>query len=341
MTTSRSTGFSALDFTWWSRNRPFIAALAGVIAFLCLVSSFSWSSAARPGLGPLPGSPGALPAATSTPTPAPGTGSLAVTVWEDVDSNGSWDDDERLLSGVQIRVTRQDQPGAGIALLTGVDGAIFVQGLLPGTYVVAATPPPGYLFTALDSYVVRIGDGQILSIGFGMERAPTATPTPPPILDASDATIAYCGGIYSGNNGTGRSQVQYYGCRPAWNESGPEVVYRIELAANQPLTVSLSSATSDLDLFLLRYVYPDSCVAGGDTYLTYPAEAGVYLLAVDGYRGAVGDYSLRVDCPLGVQATATPSLTPSPVPTSTVAPSATPTVPAAWHLYLPILLARQ
>ena len=45
------------------------------------------------------------------------------------------------------------------------------------------------------------------------------------------------------------------------------MVYRIELDQSQPVSATLLEADADLDLFLLRYAYPDSCIAAGDNSL--------------------------------------------------------------------------
>jgi hypothetical protein len=206
-------------------------------------------------------------------------------------------------------------------------------------------PPSGFLLTTPTDFDILISADAILTVDFGVVFLPTPTPsaTAPPILDVGSATQAYCGGVYSGDTRTGSANVSRYGCRPAWNESGPEVVYRIELNQSQPLSVTLLSADTDLDLFLLRYAYPDSCVAAGDNSLSTQAEAGAYFLAVDGYQGAAGNYAVRLACPDAVQATRTLTPTPSPSPTATITPtpgpSATPTATSAPRpVFLPLLL---
>jgi len=169
----------------------------------------------------------------------------------------------------------------------------------------------------------------------------TATPTPtatlPPLLDVSAAQDAYCGGLYRGDTHSGQSNVGQYRCQPGWDESGPELIYRIQIGTMQPLTVTLLNVSMDLDLFLLRQADPESCVAAGDSFLVYPAAPHEYLLVVDGYQGAAGPFTLRIDCPLEVQATATPTFTPSPRPTPTMThtPSTTPT---PRNIYLPQIL---
>lgn len=149
-----------------------------------------------------------------------------------------------------------------------------------------------------------------------------------------------CGGVYSGNTEAFTNNVSRYGCKPWWDESGKEVVYRLQLSASQPVSVTLLNASADLDLFLLRNASPDSCAAAGDNFLSHNAESGTLYLSVDGYQGAQGSYRIRVDCPLEVQATETPTFTPSPTPTAVQPGTSTPTPTAAppTRVYLPLVL---
>ncbi len=283
------------------------------------------------------------PEQTATPTLIPGTGAVAGMAWDDTDSDGIQDLDELPLEG--MLVTAQSEQGSATAT-SGVDGSYRLIGLLPGLYTLTATPPLGYETTTPAVLNVWVTAGIALTFDFGARfmPTPTSTPTEQPVLDVHDAQRAYCGGIYQGDTSlTGHSNVSRYSCRPAWDESGPEVVFRVELNVRQPISLTLLSASADIDLFLLRYAYPDSCVAAGDTYLTYMAEPGVYFLAVDGYRGAAGAFTLRADCPLGTQASPTPTYTPSPTPTATqtYTPSPTSAPPATAtprRLYLPLTL---
>ena len=183
---------------------------------------------------------------------------------------------------------------------------------------------------------------------FGARLVPTSTPTatPDPILDTSNAQPLACGGVYSGDTFSKANNVSSYGCRPYWNESGPEAVYRLELEASQPVTATLLSASADLDLFFLRFSNPSSCLAAGDAFLSQRAGPGIYFLAVDGYQGAAGSFTFRIDCPANTQATATPTYTPSPTPTFT--PTGTPTAtpssgpsPLGNRLYLPVIMRSQ
>ena len=283
-----------------------------------------------------------LLAPTATPTLPPGTGAVAGLAWEDLNGDGSHDPSEPGRPGMLITVTSAQVTASAT---TGADGTYRLAGLQPGIYRLTAQPPAGYALTTPGSFDLLVTIGAIVAVDFGVIFVPTPTPnaTEPPILDIGSATQAYCGGVYSNDTHTGANNVSRYGCRLAWDESGPEVVYRIELEQSQPLSATLLEADADVDLFLLRYAYPDSCIAAGDSTLAAQAEPGVYFLAVDGYQGAAGNFALRVNCPDGIQATPTLTPAPSPTPTATITPTpgptATPTTTSAPRpVYLPLLL---
>lgn len=277
----------------------------------------------------------------ATPTPLPGTGSIAGQAWDDRNGDGVQDPGEPVLAGVIVVATNTDT-NAATSATTGADGKYRLTGLAPAVYAVNATPPAGYVLTTKPSYPIALNAATVVTLDFGAWQPPTPTPspTPPPMLDTGAAIPLTCGGVYSGNTQAWTNNVSRYSCKPWWDESGREAVYRLQVDTGQPVTATLLSASADLDLFLLRYAYPDSCLAAGDNYLSYTAEPGSYFISVDGYRGAEGSYTFRVDCPDAVQATPTPTYTPSPTPTATQtgtpAPTATP-LPAKL-VYLPLVI---
>jgi hypothetical protein len=199
--------------------------------------------------------------------------------------------------------------------------------------------------TTPDEVDVFISAGSYLVLDFGARFVPTPSPTATavPRLDIDSAPFVTCGSSWQGDTTTGRSNVDRYACAPGWDESGPELVYRLELGRGQPVTAVLVSATADLDLFLLPSAYPETCLAAGDNYLSHTVQPGIYFLAVDGFQGASGAFTMRLECPLGPQATATftptPSSTPTVTPTLTQGPTSTPTATVApKEYYLPMIL---
>jgi hypothetical protein len=280
----------------------------------------------------------------ATPTPLPGTGSLAGQAWDDRDGDGQLDPGEPGLAGVLV-VARNLDTDATTSATSGADGQYRIVGLAPAVYRITATPPASCVLTTPASLNIAMVAGVVTTPSFGAWELPTLTPTPsptsPPLLDTSGAESLTCGGVYSGNTQPFANNVSRYSCKPSWDESGKEAVYHLQLSASQPVTITLLSASADLDLFLLRHAFPDSCVAGGDNYLSYNAENGGYYLSVDGYQGAEASYQFRVDCLREVQATQTPTFTPSPTPTATQTgtptPTAGPTI-AAKLVYLPVVI---
>jgi hypothetical protein len=117
--------------------------------------------------------------------------------------------------------------------------------------------------------------------------------------------LVACGQQISGDT-TGRaSHIEDYGC-VGWYESGPEVIYSLDLPttfAPYTITAALSDLSVDLDVFLLS---TDGCYTGncagvtsspdGDTATATGVAGGTYYIAVDGYFGAAGSYTLSVDC---------------------------------------------
>jgi hypothetical protein len=101
------------------------------------------------------------------------------------------------------------------------------------------------------------------------------------------------------NGGVGSTtRIGTYPCA-AWNESGPEYTYTFVPAATGRINASLSGMTGDLDLFVLdgagNSCSASTCLAHGDSSATFTAQAGhTYRLVVDGFNGAVSNYTLGV-----------------------------------------------
>ncbi len=163
-------------------------------------------------------------------------------------------------------------------------------------------------------------------------RTPTPTVTPPPLLDIGAAVPIACGQRLTGDTRMGVNLVSSYSCVPYWPQQGPEQVFVLNLTEVTDLDVVLTDLSVDLDLFLLTGASPSTCISYGDSFLSARAlPAGTFYVAVDGYDGAAGSFSVQVWCPLDQS----PGLEDTPTPTP--APTATPGGP---RLYFPLLLRR-
>ena len=294
------------------------------------------------------------------------TGALTGLVWNDLNENQVPEAGEPSLAGAVVTLRNQDGQLIG-SQTTAEDGWYRLDNLPAGTYRLQATPPAGYIFISLNDLFIPISEQGTVTVNFAARLIATATPTPTrgtpsptptltptpsatPLLEPARARPASCSGSYQGDTRTARALVSRYSCKPSWNESGPEDLYVIQSAAVQPITLNLTynAQQGDLDVFILDGPYADRCLAGGDTFaIIENAPAGDLYIVVDGYEGAAGAYNLDITCPLGPQATATPtstpSATPSPFPTPTQTPTRTrtPTVtptPTPRSYYLPSLL---
>ncbi len=89
-------------------------------------------------------------------------------------------------------------------------------------------------------------------------------------------------------------------CDAAKDESGPERVYRFELASDANLRVMVfDRGMVDVDVHLLQEPTPDKCLARNDKEINGPLGSGTYYVVVDSYAGnvpggAAGEYMLVV-----------------------------------------------
>ena len=93
------------------------------------------------------------------------------------------------------------------------------------------------------------------------------------------------------------SRVDTYACS-AWDESGPEVRYAFSVPTTTNVTATLSGMTADLDLFLTENgCDANHCTDVGGTQVVFTATPGIdYFLVVEGYFGAISDYTLTITC---------------------------------------------
>ncbi len=99
------------------------------------------------------------------------------------------------------------------------------------------------------------------------------------------------------------SVIDRYSCASQLSESGPEVLYRLQVSQNGILTVQLQgdSGQVDIDIHLLSAMSQSNgqataCLARHNQSLEQSVSPGVYYLAVDSYAGVAqaGEYTLNV-----------------------------------------------
>ena len=133
---------------------------------------------------------------------------------------------------------------------------------------------------------------------------PDPTCGPPPVCAPVDALV--CGETRPGANDDPGSTTQtwQYGCTD-FAYSGPELSWTFSTTLDEPVTLNLRGLAADLDLYVLDSVACDGtgCLASSseseseDETLTFDAVAGAaYVVVIDGFEGAVSDFSLEVGC---------------------------------------------
>lgn len=118
---------------------------------------------------------------------------------------------------------------------------------------------------------------------------------------------ASCGGLYTGTTASGENNYQSYPFNGASNnnKTGPEVVYSFIATFDGELTVNLTNLSANLDLFLLEDCNPANSVVAvskntgtSNEQIIFSVTTGsAYHIIIDGHSGAVGSYTLSVQCP--------------------------------------------
>ncbi|MEA3345334.1 MAG: SdrD B-like domain-containing protein [Chloroflexota bacterium] len=137
---------------------------------------------------------------TPTPTPTPPVGSLCVLAYEDLDGDGQWDAEERLLAGRRIRLLDKEGNLLAEHVTDGQSEPYCFQGLAPGVYQLVKQTLVGGGTVSMQAAVVG---GKRLTLNFGEQAPPTPTseptitPTPTPVspLAAMGSSIYRMSGI--------------------------------------------------------------------------------------------------------------------------------------------------
>ena len=130
------------------------------------------------------------------------------------------------------------------------------------------------------------------------DRSPLIGPSPARTPFACDGapvvTIAAGADSLDGTTVGEPDRTSGYSC-VAWDETGGEAIYRLEVTQDVTLSVTLAELTADLDLdlFLLSACDGAACLAAGSQGFAVRIPPGSYLLTVDGYQGASGTFRLH------------------------------------------------
>ncbi len=183
----------------------------------------------------------------------------------------------------------------------------------PGTYTATEVVPDGWtlvsiaccdddssadLRTATATFEVNPGETVICTFTNRVQE--------PPASCAATVSLSCDAPVVSDNNGAfGSSEIGRYNCLESPYD-GPEVVYSFVPSVAGTYDLLLDGLSADLDLVLIGpdVCRSDLCTAASDTSgtgaeaLSLDAQAGeeVFII-VDGFGGAVSDYTLEVVCP--------------------------------------------
>ena len=139
--------------------------------------------------------------------------------------------------------------------------------------------------------------------------SPNNCPAPPPITnDTCAGAIQICGdfNITGLTTGAVNDYSPTNGCASGYSETGPDIVYYIDMLAGDTFTVTMQTTGWDDGIYLITdCANMASCVAGSDLYptgsnfsYTVPAgPGGRYYLIVDGYGTASGAFTITGTAP--------------------------------------------
>jgi len=135
------------------------------------------------------------------------------------------------------------------------------------------------------------------------EDVPPDTPAEETPGECVDVVVS-CGDSLSGESTVGVvDSMNEYSCAAGLDESGGERVYSISTTTNQRVTVAITTAAEDLDLFILTgECDPATCIeygaASGTTdSATFTAEGGsTYYIVVDGFDGSADTFDISFTC---------------------------------------------
>lgn len=126
-------------------------------------------------------------------------------------------------------------------------------------------------------------------------------------LDCYGAEQLECDVPFAGSNWGGNDDVSLYKCGNTLNveNNGPEKVHTFTITEPGEIDIILTDLDANLELFLLKECDANSCLkfsqnsGTANEHINIWLAAGTYYVVVDGYNGAVSNYSLTVSCSSG------------------------------------------
>ena len=97
----------------------------------------------------------------------------------------------------------------------------------------------------------------------------------------------------------GATGIGSYACKPSADESGPEVVFRVEVPKEGFLSAAVFDGSGvDVDVHLLSALQGDACLARGDRHAAADVSPGIVYVVVDSYVSSgevlAGPYTVQI-----------------------------------------------
>ncbi len=156
------------------------------------------------------------------------------------------------------------------------------------------------------AHIVDIGDAMDADGPSPVDDAASATgdddvsPEPPWVCPPAVVCVDALPFLHAADTGLdGQSQLDGYSCAPETDESGPEVVYRVEVFTAGFLSAAVhDGAGVDVDVHILSDLDAGSCLARGHHDAAVDVEPGVFWVVVDtwsdGVAPLVGAYTVEI-----------------------------------------------
>lgn len=161
--------------------------------------------------------------------------------------------------------------------------------------------------TALDPFSGGCAGGPSYWVDQGAYAALPGLVCEGPVAPCATLDLLTCGASVAAANNMGGSTTDhyYYGSCVEYTYTGPEVAWRVRTNLAEPVTVSVTGNSADVDLLVLDHDACDGtgCIGASVSpnadaeSVTFNANADQeYVVVVDGWEGAVTNFTLSVAC---------------------------------------------